>query len=162
MKLDYTKKNILNGALIFCIGDTVASLILNEFSLIRLFGISIIGGTIYAFEVPNVFNWIEINTASKSDFNKKILKCIYAVLYFNPLWIARHLFFINVLNLQWNEITWDLISIGLNSFLWNLPLGLTANYIIQNKIKLKWRFIASSTYSAIMAIYYALSNYFFK
>lgn len=162
MKLSYTRKNILNGALIFCIGDTAASFILNEFSLIRFFGISIIGGTIYAFEVPNVFNWIEINTASKSDFYKKILKCIYAVLYFNPLWIARHLFFINVLKLQWNEINWELLSIGLHSFLWNLPLGLTANYIIQNKIKLKWRFIVSASYSSIMAIYYALSNYLFK
>jgi len=42
----YTKNNILKGAVIYAAGDSIAALILNEFSLIRLLGMMFIGATV--------------------------------------------------------------------------------------------------------------------
>jgi hypothetical protein len=39
---------------------------------------------------------------------------------------------------------------------------LVANYVIQNKISLQWRFLASAIFSGLMAVYYALSELFFS
>jgi len=85
MKLIYSKKNIISGALIFCIGDTIASIVANEFSVLRVIGISIIGATIYAFEIPNVFIWIEKKTPGILNLKKGMYRGLLATLYFNPL-----------------------------------------------------------------------------
>jgi len=63
---------------------------------------------------------------------------------------------------QIGELSWSLIRIGSLSFLVNIPLSIIANYVIQNKIRLRWRFFSSAVFSALMAIYYALSVVFFK
>ncbi|MCK5821121.1 MAG: hypothetical protein KAH17_04515, partial [Bacteroidales bacterium] len=60
------------------------------------------------------------------------------------------------------ELSWDLVRIGSLSFLVNIPISIVANYIIQNIIHLKWRFFSSAAFSALMAIYYALSIVIFK
>ncbi len=161
MKLRYSPSNILRGLLIYSIGDTVASLILTEFSLVRMLGIMFIGGTIYAFEIPNYFRWIDSKTAGIIGFRGSLSKAGLAILYFNPLWIARHLLFIQILQGSWSSINLNLLRLGLFAFIANVPVAFTANYVIQNRITLKWRFLSSAVFSSLMAIYYAMSQVIF-
>ncbi len=128
----------------------------------RLLGMIFIGATVYAFEIPNYFNWIEIKTINLSGISKTLTKTALAILYFNPLWIARHLFFIKLFSGQLQEVSSNIFMIALWSFLVNIPISFVANYIIQNKIYLKWRFIASAIFSGLMAIYYAMSENIFN
>lgn len=161
MALEYKLTNIVRGSIIYAAGDTVAAFISHEFSLIRLVGILVIGATLYAFEVPNYFNWIDKKVSHASSFKSKITRASLAMFYFNPLWIARHILFIKLLLGQYEQISWGLISIGALSFLVNIPLSLSINYLIQNKIALQHRFIASAVFSGLMAIYYSLSAIWF-
>ena len=95
-KLQYTKANILKGAIIYSSGDLIAALILGEFSIARLLGMIVLGGTLYAFEIPNYFAWIDRKTQEFIGIKKTLVKTGLAILYFNPLWIARHLLFIKL------------------------------------------------------------------
>lgn len=128
----------------------------------RLVGMMIIGATLYALEIPNYFAWIDKKTAKLSGVKLTLTKTSLAIAYFNPLWIYRHLLFIKLFSGNFDEINTGLIGIALLSFLVNIPISFIANYGIQNKIKLHWRFLASATFSALMAIYYALSETIFK
>jgi len=161
LKFQLSGKDILRGALIYVSGDTVASLILNEFMWGRFIGIMMIGATIYAFEIPNYFQWINSRMIRQEGFWQSLIKTGLAILYFNPLWIARHLLLIQLFSGQWHAVSWDILRIASWSFLVNIPLLLIANYIIQNMINLKYRFQASAFFSAIMAVFYALSKALF-
>ena len=121
----------------------------------------IIGGTVYAFEIPNYFKWIDAKTTGIDNLRGSLSRTGLAILYFNPLWIARHLLFIQILKGGWSGINVSLLSLGLYSFAVNVPVALTANYVIQNKIPLKWRFFSSAVFSSLMAIYYAMSRIIF-
>ncbi len=157
----YSKKNIIKGAIIYSIGDAIASLFLHEFSITRFIGMLLVGATIYAFEIPNVFIWIDKKTQNLQGLQKTVTKTLLAILYFNPLWIARHLFFIKLFSQKHTEINLHLLEISWWSFLVNIPISFIANYLIQNKIKLENRFLASAVFSGLMAIYYALSETIF-
>ena len=122
----------------------------------------LVGATIYAFEIPNYFDWIVKKTEHLKGLKATLFKTGLAILYFNPLWIARHLFFIKLFSGEFESINWSLIEIAFWSFLANILISFFANYIVQNKFKLKWRFLASAIFSAIMAIYYALSETLFS
>jgi hypothetical protein len=122
----------------------------------------LIGATFYAFEIPNYFDWIVKKTQHLRGLTATLAKTVLAVLYFNPLWIARHLLFIKLFSGQFEGIGFNLMQIALWSFLVNIPISFIANYVIQNRIKLKWRFLGSATFSALMAIYYALSETLFS
>jgi hypothetical protein len=161
LKLVFSGNSILKGALIYASGDTIASLILNEFSWHRLAGIMLIGATFYAFEIPNYFKCIERKADGTRGFRSSMHRTALTILYFNPLWIARHLFFIQLFSFRLSGITWDIFRIATISFLVNIPVSLLANYLIQNKISLNWRFLASAVFSALMAIYYAVSKVLF-
>lgn len=97
-------------------------------------------------------------TGNKLTFTKTGL----AIAYFNPLWIWRHLLFIKIFSGNFEQIDLDLLFIASLSFLVNIPISFIANYIIQNKVHLRWRFLSSAIFSAIMAIYYALSETLFN
>jgi len=161
-KLIYTKANIIRGALIYSSGDLIAALLLGEFSVTRLIGMVVIGATFYAFEIPNYFAWIESRTKNLVSFKRTLTKTVLAILYFNPLWIARHLILIKLFSGEINQVSWDILKIALLSFLVNIPISIIANYLIQNKVNLNWRFLASAIFSALMAIYYALSEVIFN
>jgi len=90
-----------------------------------------------------------------------IHRTLLALLYFNPLWIARHLLFIRCFSGQWEAVSTDLLRLGTSSFLANIPLAFLANYLIQNKLPSDWRFLSSAVFSALMAIYYASSEVLF-
>jgi len=162
IKLQFTKQNIIKGALIYSAGDSIAAILLDEFSLFRLLGMILVGATIYAFEIPNYFSWIDKKTANLSGVKKTLAKTGLAIAYFNPIWIFRHLAFIKLFSGNFNDVNFNLLQIAGISFLVNIPISFIANCTIQNKIKLDWRFIASAIFSAIMAIYYALSETIFQ
>ena len=122
----------------------------------------LVGATIYAFEIPNYFTWIDKKTISFNGIKKTLVKAILAIAYFNPLWIFRHLAFIKLFSGNHDQINTYLLTIAVWSFLVNIPISFIANYLIQNKVKLDWRFLASAIFSAIMAIYYALSETLFN
>ena len=157
----FTRNNILKGAIIYSTGDTIAALMMGEFSWFRLLGLIFVGATFYAYEIPNYFIWIDKRTQNQSGLKMSLYKTTLAILYFNPLWIARHLFFIMLFSGKIDEVSWDILRIGLISFLVNIPISFTANYLIQNKMPPHWRFMASAIFSALMAIYYALSMVIF-
>ena len=145
------------------IGDGTASIITGQFSWIRLIGIFVIGATIYALEIPNFFSWLEKFTAKRySGAKRKLIKTFAVVLFFNPLWIFRHYIFINIFMGDFATINLALLKVATISYLYNIPISIVGNYIIQNKISLKWRFIASSVFSALMALYYALGQVYFQ
>ncbi len=159
--MTFNSQNSIRGGLIYCIGDTIAAFILGEFTFLRMFGMFFIGSTIYTLEIPNYFAWIDKKTKHLEGYRLSFQKTLLAMAYFNPLWIARHLLFIKIISLQWEAINWGLLSIGLISFLVNIPIAFIANFIIQNKIRLDYRFYASAVFSALMAIYYAMSAVWF-
>ena len=160
--LEYSKSNILRGALIYSAGDTIASVLLDEFTLYRLLGMMFLGATVYAFEIPNYFQWIVKKTQHLTGNKLTFTKTGLAIAYFNPIWIWRHLLFIKIFSGNFEQIDLNLLFIAGLSFLVNIPISFIANYIIQNKIHLRWRFLSSAIFSAIMAIYYALSETLFK
>jgi len=122
----------------------------------------LIGATVYAFEIPNYFDWIVKKSEHLKGLKATLTKTGLAILYFNPLWIARHLLFIKLFSGKLEAIGWNLLEIAFWSFLANILISFIANYIIQNRFKLKWRFLASAIFSALMAIYYALSETIFS
>ena len=148
--------------MIYSIGDTIAALLLNEFSIYRLLGMMLVGAIVYSFEIPNYFSWIDKVTKSYDVMKKTLAKTGLAIIYFNPIWIFRHLAFIKLFSGGYEQIDRGLLLIAFYSFLANIPISLIANYLIQNKVKLDWRFIASALFSALMAIYYALSETIFQ
>lgn len=121
-----------------------------------------IGATLYALEIPNYFAWIDKKTNTYIGIKKTLAKTGLAIAYFNPLWVFRHLAFIKLFSGNYEQINSHLLTIALWSFLANIPISFVANFIIQNKVRLDWRFMASAIFSAIMAIYYALSETIFK
>lgn len=122
----------------------------------------LVGAIIYSFEIPNYFVWIDKKTSAHKGIKKTFLKTGLAIAYFNPLWIFRHLVFIKLFAGNYEQINSALLLIAFWSFLANIPISLLANYMIQNKIRLDWRFVASAIFSGLMAIYYALSETIFK
>lgn len=143
-------------------GDTIAALLVNQFSVYRLLGMVLVGALLYSLEIPNYFKWIDKKTVDLSGLKKTLAKTGLAIAYFNPLWIFRHLVFIKLFSGNYIQIDSKLFLIACWSFLANIPISIIANYIIQNKMRLDWRFMASAIFSGLMAIYYALSESIFQ
>lgn len=159
--MEYKLSNVIRGGLIYATGDTVAALLSDGFSWPRVAGILLVGCTVYAFEIPNYFRWIDRQMRRPEGLRAALWRTLLAMLYFNPVWIARHLLFLYLCTARFDAIGWSLLAVGTKSFLVNIPVSLAANYTIQNKIPLRWRFVASAVFSALMAVYYALSAIWF-
>lgn len=154
------RAEVVRGSLVYALGDAVAAWIAGEFTFSRLLGMGFIGGAVYAYEIPHYFRWLERRVATHR--HPSLSRTLLALLYFNPLWIARHLFFIKLFAGDWADLSSGLLVIGLESFVFNIPLALAANYVIQNKLPLAWRFTGSAVFSGLMAVYYALSDVWFE
>lgn len=155
-KSAYSRAEVWRGSVVYALGDALAAWITGEFSLSRLVGMGLVGGTVYAYEIPHYFRWIEQRVATRR--HPQFTRTLLALLYFNPLWIARHLFFIRLFSGDWPGLSGRLLFIGCESFVFNIPLAFAANYVIQNKLPLTWRFTGSAVFSGFMAVYYALSG----
>lgn len=151
---------IIKGAITFGVFDTIAAIILGEFSWLRLVGMTLIGASIYAIEIPSYFAWIQNKSQSMSPSKGNWYKTLMTVAYFNPLWIARHMCFIYLLNGQ--GIDWGVMGAAWQSFVYGMPVSVVVNYLIQNKVPMKNRFLVSSLFSGCMAIFYAVSAVIFK
>lgn len=151
------------GGFVFMIGDSIASILSHDFSIFRAVCVFILGAVLYAFEIQLFFNWIDkfIKRFKKQKVKKRLIKATIVLLYFNPLWIARHLCLLMIFSGKFSQINFSLLKIGLFSFLINIPISVLANYYIQNKILLKDRFVASAIFSGLMAIYYSMSSQWF-
>jgi len=154
------KINVIRGAVVYSVFDAIAALFLDQFSWLRFFGIMIVGATIYSFEIPNYFRWIELKCAKYQGYKQQLRKTLYAVIYFNPLWIARHLLIIDLLTL--GTSSWSILMIALKSFMVNIPIAIIANFAIQNKVELRYRYLVSALFSGVMAVYYAFSTSIFN
>jgi len=124
-------------------------------------GILFLGGLVYAFEIPNYLKWLS-RKFYKDDVYTKIFSTVLFTLYFNPLWIARHLLVLNLFKGNFNQINWDLLRVGLDSFIYSFFFTLPINYLIINKVPVKWKFGITAVFSSSMAIFYALSEVIFK
>ncbi|HUU23302.1 MAG TPA: hypothetical protein VM389_12280 [Phycisphaerae bacterium] len=149
------------GVTIYAAGDTVAALILSQFSLGRLVGMMAVGATFYAFEIPNWFAWIDRKVTSTHPVRMAAARTGLAMLYFNPLWIARHLLFVALAAGDFAAVSPDLLRIGAISWLANVPLSVAGNFVIQVKLPLEHRFAGSAIFSGLMATYYSLSAVLF-
>lgn len=152
----------LRGVWVYGAGDALAAWIRGEFSWLRLLGMAVVGGSVYALEIPAYFRWIDRKVPPQSGSPKTLLRrTLLALLYFNPLWIARHLLFIACFAGRWQAVDIGLLWIASLSFAANLPVSFIANYLIQNQVPPRWRFVASALFSSAMAVYYALSEAWF-
>lgn len=151
-------KTRLGTALIYPIGDGIAQLILQEFSIYRFLSLTFLAFAFYSWEIPGWFKLLD----SKNYKLNWLGRTIGAILYFNPLWIARHMFFISLgkvnslcaINL--NELIISSLILGTKSFIINLPISVLGNFIVQVKLKLKHRFLGSVILTSLFAICYAL------
>ncbi len=157
----YTKENIVRGAIVYALGEAVAMLILGKFLWLKMLGMMLLGGTLYALEIPAYFAWISRKTAQIQGLRGQFARAMLAWLYFNPLWIARHLAFGRVFAGAWAGLSWGLLATAGNSFLWSFPISLAGNFIIQNFVPVPHRFLASGIFSGLNAVYYALSAVWF-
>lgn len=155
-----TIKDAFYGGLIYCAGDTIATIISNTFYYPRMLGMMILGATLYAIEIPAYFRWLN-RYFDQPGYLSAVKRMFMAAVFFNPLWIVRHLVFINLFSGQWHSISLSILSVASLSFLYCLPVALPVNFLIQNSIPLSSRFIASSIFSAFMAIYFSMSEVWF-
>lgn len=166
-------------------GDLVAQLIVGELNGYRLLILSLVGGTIYQFEVPLWFRWLDQRTVSERQIAKVPVltwltqsdsewhhrlnwfgRTLGAMLYFSPVWIVRHMLFLKLATVPWNEIIWvatiqTLWKASCMSFIVNMPFSLLGNYIIQARLPLKYRFLGSIIMTGLFSIAYALAYKFF-
>ena len=161
MTIEYKLSTIIRGSLIYAAGDTAAAIITDEWSWIRLLGILFVSATFYSVEIPNYFNWIDKKMSHSASLKDRLIKASLAMIYFNPLWIARHMLFIKLFMGQTDQIGWNILEAGAISFAINIPISLAVNYGIQNKVALEHRFIVSALFSGVMAVYYSLSAVWF-
>lgn len=142
-------------------GDTIASLISGDAMILRVLGMFGVGSTLYAFEIRKYFSWIEHRVKELGGLKRTMLKTFMALMYFNPLWIFRHLCFVYLFSGNWSLISIALLKSASIAFIFNIPISIMANYIIQNRIPLDYRFWASAVFSGLMAIYYSMSSIWF-
>ena len=164
IKMSFSKSKYfgnLVGGIIYMTGDSIASIIAHEFSFTRAICIFVIGAVLYAFEIQRYFRWIEEFIIRFHGSKRVIVKTMMALVYFNPLWIARHLCFIYLVSGKASQISTHLLKVALFSFLINIPISILVNYIIQNRISLKYHFWGSAVFSGLMAIYYSMSSQWF-
>jgi hypothetical protein len=152
----YTRANALRGLLIYSSGDSIAALLLGEFSVTRLAVIALLGSTVYALEIPNWFYQVD-RMVRPGGTRAALLRTLLALAYFNPLWVARHMALIGWAS-SGSLPGWGILAVASHAFVLNIPLALTANLLIQNKVPAPWRFTASALYSALMAVYYAVGR----
>jgi len=154
-------KQAITGGLIYFSGDTIAAFITGEYSIWRGLGIFITGSTIYAWEIQTYFRWIERRIEKMDRRRRMIANTSLALIYFNPIWIARHLCIVYLVSGKVDEISLLLLQSATIAFLVNIPISIGANFVIQNKVNMEYRFWASAVFSGLMAIYYSMSSVWF-
>ncbi|MFO1386773.1 MAG: hypothetical protein U1F55_11495 [Chitinivorax sp.] len=115
----YTRANALRGLLIYSSGDSIAALLLGEFSLTRLAVIALLGSTVYALEIPNWFYQVD-RMVPPGGTRAALLRTLLALAYFNPLWVARHMALIGWAS-SGTLPGWSILAIASHAFALNIP-----------------------------------------
>jgi len=157
----YTRRDLLTELVIYGSGDAIAALLTDQFSLQRAFGMALIGALLYGLEIPHYFRWVARVATPHSRGRAILIRTGLAMLYFNPLWVARHLALIALLQGRIDTIDLALLLTATQSFLSAIPITVSANLLIQNVVPLHYRFLGSALFSCFMAIYYPLVARFF-
>ena len=155
-----TLRDAATGAVLFAAGDSIGALITGDFLYQRMLAMMVLGGSLYAWEIPAYFQHLQ-RRFNKQGHANAFKRTLAAGLFFNPLWIARHLLFVKIFAWQWQTLSPNILVIATESFIFCFPFSLLANYLIQNVITFRWRFLVSSIYSALTVIYFALSEVLF-
>lgn len=92
LKRVFKPVNILAAIVIYPLGDAIAQLITGHYSLERSL-LMMLMGLYYSFEIPLVF------AEMRAHFEGVWTRTWLCVLYFNPVWIARHVLPIVVLQM---------------------------------------------------------------
>lgn len=150
--------DMLRAGLIYGGGDSLAALLTGQFAWPRAIAITLLGALLYAPEIRAWFAWIARRIPEAGAPRAQLQRTLLALAWFNPLWIARHALFIRLADGRWQQIDAGLLTLGLATFLCNLPVALLANWLIQNRVPLRWRLTASALFSAAMAVWYALAE----
>jgi len=161
MRIVYSRAEALRGMIVYAAGDTAAALLLGRFAWTRLAGMMLLGGTVYALEIPNVFRWIDARVPPDGRLRSALMRTSLALAYFNPIWIARHIWWIRFVSGEGTAIDRALFATAAASFLGNIPIAIAGNFVIQNVIAPRLRFTASAVFSGLLAVYYAASAVWF-
>lgn len=176
----------LLGGLIFTLGDVTSQLFSHHINWVRVLGMMFIGSTLYPLEIDNYFKFLATwerdkpllarwlwEQASSSYRLNWAGRTLGAILFFNPLWIARHFLFIKAFEggipchglLSCTSTCFHMflgLTVGAaKSFIYGLPLVLVGNYVVQGVLPLRYRFIGSAVLSLLFAIYYGVSAWLF-
>ncbi len=181
LSVPISKVDKLSGLIIYPIGDLIAQLILGEVSLLRLVFVALLGRYVYAIETPKWFGFLA-SWKSKTKPNKLVSifwckadsdyqfnwlgKTIGATLWFNPIWIARHMLVLELANIVTGKTSLiaflpQAVSLGSISFVMQFPVAIVVNYIIICRLSERSRFIWASIFSGLLAIYYAIGRVYF-
>ncbi|MEZ5505584.1 MAG: hypothetical protein R3F38_06215 [Gammaproteobacteria bacterium] len=95
----------------------------------RALGMALIGALLYGLEIPHYFRWVARVATPHSRGRAILIRTGLAMLYFNPLWVTRHLARIALLQ---GRDTIDLaLHLTYQSFLSAIPITVSANLLIQ-------------------------------
>lgn len=155
-----TLRDAMTGAVLFATGDSIGTLLTGDFLYQRMLAMLVLGGSLYAWEIPSYFHFLQRRFNQPGLLNA-LKRTLSATLFFNPLWIARHMVFIKVFAGEWTAVSADILGLATQSFLYCFPVSLLANYMILNVVSSRWRFFSSSIFSALTVIYFALSEVIF-
>lgn len=180
--------NHLVGWVLYPSGDLLAQLIMGaEVNWWRALILMLVGGLVYRIEIPAWFRRLDALTFSAqtiarrpwlSSFSRTVDgatdgtrklnwvgRTAGAMAYFNPLWIARHVFFISLSTCATSPgltaLVQSSLKTGCVSFATNLPLTLAANYAIQTHVPPRARFLASALLTTLLTVKYAVELRFF-
>ncbi len=149
---------MITGVLAYGVGDSIAALLSGQWMAGRLLAMVVMGGLVYAWEIPACFRAIVRRVPDAlPPARRAVGRTLLATFYFNPLWIARHFLIIELGSGRLNTVGWDLLGTATRSFAVTLPLTLVGNYIIQMHLPLRYRFVGSALFSGFMAVCYALT-----
>lgn len=147
--------NFISSWTLYPLADLFVQLIMHEFNILRLLTVALAGGLVYRREIPTWF--LQLDLARLSGVGRTI----GSLIYFNPLWIARHILFLKIATSSWTEIASGAlvlaaVLLGVKSFLLNLPITFLGNYIIQTKLPADVRYLGSIVLSGLLAVIYAM------
>lgn len=180
--------NQLSGWVLYPLGDFVAQLILADVDFLRVGIVMLLGGLVYRLEIPAWFRRLDEFSLSATTLARRpglglfaksvdetsdgasklnwIGRTIGAMIYFNPLWIGRHQFFVSLATIggaaELPALVQTSLLTGCVSFLTNLPFSLVANYVIQRHLPMRFRFFASALATMLFTIKYALELRFLQ
>ncbi len=181
LSIPVSKTDKLSGWILYPLSDGLAQLILGDISYLRILFVALLGRYVYAIEIPKWFGFLSVwhrttiptgllrgfwvKTGEHYYFNW-LSKTIGATLWFNPLWIARHMLVLELANIvsgKTNFFTFlpQALHLGTVSFIGQFPVAIIVNYIIICRLPDRSRFIWSSVFSGILAIYYAVGKVYF-